>query len=112
MKRLQPVDRIAALLQDIAYRRGIGDLWLAGQAGGREWGMADQAIHVKAWSLPDTIPASSRAWAWPMHVRPGACHLRATFYKPELAKMVDPEQIEGKAKVFVQWEDRLTFSTR
>ncbi|MFH1034149.1 MAG: aldehyde ferredoxin oxidoreductase C-terminal domain-containing protein [Pseudomonadota bacterium] len=35
--------------------------------------------------------------------------MRATFYKPELAGMMDPEQIEGKAAVFVQWEDRLTF---
>jgi aldehyde:ferredoxin oxidoreductase len=37
----------------------------------------------------------------------GACHLRATFYKPELAKMIDPDQIEGKAEMFVEWEDRL-----
>ena len=38
----------------------------------------------------------------------GACHLRATFYKPELAGLVDPEEIEGKAKIFAEWEDRLT----
>jgi aldehyde:ferredoxin oxidoreductase len=38
----------------------------------------------------------------------GACHLRATFYKPELAKIVDPEQIQGKAAIFTEWEDRLT----
>ena len=37
----------------------------------------------------------------------GACHLRATFYKPELSGMIDPEQIEGKAEMFVEWEDRL-----
>jgi aldehyde:ferredoxin oxidoreductase len=39
----------------------------------------------------------------------GACHLRATFYKPELAGMVDPDQIQGKAAIFTEWEDRLTF---
>ncbi|MCD4715172.1 MAG: aldehyde ferredoxin oxidoreductase C-terminal domain-containing protein, partial [Desulfobacterales bacterium] len=37
----------------------------------------------------------------------GACHLRATFYKPELTRMIDPDQIEGKAEVFREWEDRL-----
>ena len=38
----------------------------------------------------------------------GACHLRTTFYKPELAKMIDPDQIEGKAAMLAEWEDRLT----
>jgi aldehyde:ferredoxin oxidoreductase len=38
----------------------------------------------------------------------GACHLRTTFYKPELAKMIDPDQLEGKAEMLAEWEDRLT----
>ena len=38
----------------------------------------------------------------------GACHLRATFYKPELAGMIDPAQIEKKAELFIDFEDRLT----
>lgn len=38
----------------------------------------------------------------------GACHLRATFYKPELSGLIKPEQIEGKAEMFVDFEDRLT----
>jgi aldehyde:ferredoxin oxidoreductase len=38
----------------------------------------------------------------------GACHLRSTFYKPELAGIIAPEQIEGKAALFTEWEDRLT----
>ena len=37
----------------------------------------------------------------------GACHLRATFYKAELAGFSDPQVIEGKAEVFVDWENRL-----
>jgi len=40
----------------------------------------------------------------------GACHLRTTFYKPELSGLVDPDQIEGKAAVLAEWEDRLTIS--
>jgi aldehyde:ferredoxin oxidoreductase len=38
----------------------------------------------------------------------GACHLRATFYKPELTGMIDADQIEDKAEMFAEWEDRLT----
>jgi aldehyde:ferredoxin oxidoreductase len=38
----------------------------------------------------------------------GACHLRATFYKPELSGMISPQQIDDKAKLFVEFEDRLT----
>jgi aldehyde:ferredoxin oxidoreductase len=37
----------------------------------------------------------------------GACHLRATFYKAELAGFSDPKVFEGKAAVYVDWEDRL-----
>ena len=37
----------------------------------------------------------------------GACHLRATFYKPELSGVIEPEQIEGKAQLFLEFEDRL-----
>lgn len=38
----------------------------------------------------------------------GACHLRATFYKPELSGIIPPDQSHGKAELFIQYEDRLT----
>jgi aldehyde:ferredoxin oxidoreductase len=38
----------------------------------------------------------------------GACHLRATIYKAELSGMIPPDQIEGKAKLFIDFEDRHT----
>lgn len=38
----------------------------------------------------------------------GTCHLRATFYKAELSCMIDPNVIEGKAELFVDFEERLT----
>jgi len=38
----------------------------------------------------------------------GACHLRSTFYKAELAGLIDPAQIEGKADLFLDFEDRCT----
>ena len=37
----------------------------------------------------------------------GACHLRTTFYKPELAGLIPPEQIDGKARMLTDYEDRL-----
>jgi len=37
----------------------------------------------------------------------GACHLRTTFYKPELSGIIPPEQIEGKAALLIEYEDRL-----
>ena len=36
----------------------------------------------------------------------GACHLRATFYKAELAGMIPMDQMEGKTKLFLEFEDR------
>jgi len=38
----------------------------------------------------------------------GACHLRATFYKSELSGQIAPDQIKGKAKLFVDYEDKMT----
>ena len=38
----------------------------------------------------------------------GACHLRATMYKPELMGLTDPRAWEDKAPVYCDWEDRLT----
>jgi aldehyde:ferredoxin oxidoreductase len=36
----------------------------------------------------------------------GACHLRGTFYKAELSGQMDKNQIEGKAKLMIDYEDR------
>ncbi len=104
------VDRIAELLSDIAYRRGIGDVLAYGIKHASEvWGMADQAIHVKGLEPAGYDPRVLKGMglAYGTSDR-GACHLRSTFYKPELSKMIDPGQIEGKAEMFVEWEDRLT----
>jgi len=104
------VDRIAGLLKDMAYRKGIGDVLARGiKAAAREWGMEDQAIHVKGLEPAGYDPRVLKGMglAYGASDR-GACHLRATFYKPELAKMIDPDQIEGKAAMFAEWEDRIT----
>jgi aldehyde:ferredoxin oxidoreductase len=102
-------DRIVSLLQEIAYRRGIGDALAKGIVSvAKEWDMEDLAIHVKGLEPAGYDPRVLKGMGLAYGTSPrGACHLRATFYKPELAKMIDPEQIEGKAEMFVEWEDRL-----
>jgi aldehyde:ferredoxin oxidoreductase len=101
---------IATLLKDIAMRNGIGDILAKGIIEtAKAWGMEDQAIHVKGLEPAGYDPRVLKGMglAYGSSAR-GACHLRATFYKPELAGIVDPEKIEGKAVTFCEWEDRLT----
>ena len=104
------VDKIAGLLKEIAYRKGIGDTLAQGiKVVSKAWGMEDQAIHVKGLEPAGYDPRVLKGMglAYGTSDR-GACHLRATFYKPELAKMIDPDEVEGKALMFTEWEDRLT----
>jgi len=104
------VDAIAKLLEDMAYRKGQGDILSRGiKTAAMEWGMEDQAIHVKGLEPAGYDPRVLKGMglAYGSSDR-GACHLRATFYKPELSGIVDPDQINGKAAIFREWEDRLT----
>ena len=104
------VDAIAKLLKDIAQRRGIGDILARGiKYTAKAWDMEDQAIHVKGLEPAGYDPRALKGMglAYGTSAR-GACHLRATFYKPELSGMIDPDRIDGKAKMFTEWEDRLT----
>ena len=104
------VDAIAKLLEDMAYRKGQGDILSRGiKTAAMEWGMEDQAIHVKGLEPAGYDPRVLKGMglAYGSSAR-GACHLRATFYKPELSGIVDPDQINGKAAIFREWEDRLT----
>ncbi|MBW1783813.1 MAG: aldehyde ferredoxin oxidoreductase family protein [Deltaproteobacteria bacterium] len=102
-------DKIAGLLTDMAYRRGIGEVLSRGiKAAASEWDMEDQAIHVKGMEPPGYDPRVLKGMGLAYGSSPrGACHLRATFYKPELTHLIDPDVIEGKAALFTEWEDRL-----
>lgn len=104
------VDAIAELLKKIAFRKGIGALLAQGiKQASEEWGLQDIAVHVKglepAGYDPRVLKGVGLGYATSDR---GACHLRATFYKPELSGMIDPDAIEGKAAMFVDFEDRLT----
>jgi aldehyde:ferredoxin oxidoreductase len=104
------VDAIADLLRDIAYNRGYGAVLAKGiKAAAAAWDMSDQAVHVKGLEPAGYDPRILKGMglAYGTSAR-GACHLRATFYKPELSNMISPDQIEGKAAMFAEWEDRLT----
>ena len=104
------VDGIARLLEKIAFRQGIGEILAQGIVeASRAWGLEDVAIHVKglepAGYEPRVLKGMGLSYATSDR---GACHLRATFYKSELSGRIDPDQIRGKAKVFVEDEDRMT----
>jgi aldehyde:ferredoxin oxidoreductase len=104
------VDAIAGLLQKIAGREGIGEVLSQGiKHAAQEWDLEDIAVHVKGMEPAGYDPRALKGMglAYATSDR-GACHLRATFYKPELAGMIPPEQIEGKAELFLEFEDRLT----
>ena len=104
------VDGIAEILTKIAYRKGVGKILSEGvRHAAAVWGMEEEAIHVKglepAGFDPRVLKGMGLAYATSDR---GACHLRATFYKSELSGQIDPNQIKGKAKLFVDYEDKMT----
>jgi aldehyde:ferredoxin oxidoreductase len=104
------VDGIAALLYQIARREGVGAILAEGvRYAAREWGLEDLAMHVKGLEPAGYEPRvlKSMGLAFAINDR-GACHLRATAYKAELSGIIPPEQIEGKAEVVIDFEDRHT----
>ncbi len=103
------VDKIADLLEKIAAREGIGDILADGiVAAAREWGAEDLAIHVKGMEPSGYDPRVLKGMGLSFATAPrGACHLRTTFYKPEIEGKIPPEQIEGKAEMLTDYEDRM-----
>jgi aldehyde:ferredoxin oxidoreductase len=104
------VDGIAEILTKIAYRKGVGRILSEGvRHAAKVWEMEEKAIHVKglepAGFDPRVLKGMGLAYATSDR---GACHLRATFYKSELSGQIDPDQIKGKAKLFVDYEDKMT----
>ncbi len=102
-------DQTAALLEAIAARRGVGAVLADGiVAAARTFGLEDLAIHVKGLEPAGYDPRKLKGMGLTFGTAPrGACHLRTTFYKPELAGMIPPDQIEGKAAMLIDYENRL-----
>jgi aldehyde:ferredoxin oxidoreductase len=103
-------EAIAGLLNRIARREGIGAVLAEGvRYAAREWGLEDMAIHVKGLEPPGYDPRALKGMGLAYAVGDrGADHLRATVYKAELSGMIAPDQIEGKAEVLIDFEDRHT----
>ncbi len=104
------VDGVAEILTKIAYRKGVGRILSEGvRHAAKVWGMEETAIHVKglepAGFDPRVLKGMGLAYATSDR---GACHLRATFYKSELSGQIDPDQVKGKARLFVDYEDKMT----
>jgi aldehyde:ferredoxin oxidoreductase len=102
-------ERTATLVREIAAREGAGDLLAEGIISvARKWGVEDLAIHVKGLEPAGYDPRKLKGMALTFGTSPrGACHLRTTFYKPELSGLIPPGQIEGKAAMLIDYEDRL-----
>lgn len=103
------VDGIAALLEGIARREGIGAILAEGlRFASREWGLEDIPVHVKGMEPagydPRVLKGMGLAYATADR---GACHLRTTFYKAELSGMVNPDETAGKAELLTEYEDRM-----
>ncbi|MFO7749590.1 MAG: aldehyde ferredoxin oxidoreductase family protein [Desulfobacteraceae bacterium] len=101
---------VADLLYKTARREGLGGLIAEGiKTASAEMDMEERAIHVKGLEPAGYDPRVLKGMGLGYAVSPrGACHLRSTFYKPELSGMIDPDQIEEKAELFMDFEDRCT----
>ena len=103
-------DGIAALLKKIVLRQDVGGLLAEGiRPASEELGLEDMAVHVKGLEPSGYDPRALKGMGLAYAVADrGACHLRTTFYKPELSGLIDPDQIEDKAAMFIDFEDRCT----
>ena len=101
-------DRMARLFALIAANEGVGAIFAEGiRSAASQLGLEDIAIHVKglepAGFDPRVLKGMGLSYATAAR---GACHLRGTFYKAELSGEMDKDQIEGKAALQIDYEDR------
>jgi aldehyde:ferredoxin oxidoreductase len=101
-------DKVAQLLHDISSKKGIGAILAEGiRHAAKAWDMEDIAIHVKGLDPAGYDPRVLKGMGLANVTSDrGACHLRSTFYKAELAGMIPMDQMDGKAKLFLEFEDR------
>jgi len=102
-------DCVGDFLTKMCLREGIGDIWADGVLRvEKEYGLEGVAVHVKGMEPAGYDPRVMKGMGLGFATATrGACHLRATMYKPELIGAIDPQAIEGKAAIYCDWEDRL-----
>jgi len=103
-------EHVADLLFKICLRKGLGDNLAQGiKEASRSLEAEDLAIHVKGLEPGGYDPRVLKGMALGYATSPrGACHLPATFYIFELRGVEDSSTVEGKAKSYIEYEDRLT----
>nr|WP_048817820.1 aldehyde ferredoxin oxidoreductase family protein [Desulforamulus hydrothermalis] len=100
----------ARLLEQTARREGAGAVLADGIIPAAErLGMTEEAVHVKGMEPAGYDPRILKGvgLGYATSAR-GACHLRATFYKPELSGVINPDTVEGKPELYIEYENRLT----
>ena len=103
-------ETVAELVRKMVKREGVGGLLAEGiKSASEELGLEDLAVHVKGMEPAGYDPRVLKGMGLAYAVSDrGACHLRSTFYKPELTGVIPPGQISGKAELFLDFEDRCT----
>lgn len=101
-------DKVAELFHLIAENQGVGKILGQGiKVASEELGLENIAIHVKGLEPggfdPRVLKGMGLSYATSAR---GACHLRGTFYKAELSGQMDKDQIKGKARLQIDYEDR------
>jgi aldehyde:ferredoxin oxidoreductase len=104
------VEAIGRLLDEIATRsRFLGDTL----AEGMDWALAvfdmkELSVTSKGLDPAGYEPRKLKGMALSYAVSPrGACHLRATFYKPELGGLLEGMDDETYVGTYIDWEDRM-----
>ena len=99
-----------ALIEDMVDGKGIGGILAKGICrAGSELGLEDLVVEVKGMEPAGYDPRVFKGMGLSYAVSDrGACHLRTTFYKPELAGMIDPSVTRNKAEMVIDFENRLT----
>lgn len=104
------VEGIDRLLQDIAHRSTPtgNTLALGMDRALDEFGMGEWSITSKHLDPAGYEPRRLKGMALSnaVSVR-GACHLRATFYKPELGGLLEGLDDDAYVAMYVDWEDRM-----
>ncbi len=91
-------EKVKELVEDIAYRRGIGNELAEGvRYLGKKYGVEDWAAHVKGLEIPmhDPRAFSALACAYATHPR-GACHLPHQMYLYEMGKKIKEYGVASK----------------
>jgi aldehyde:ferredoxin oxidoreductase len=103
-------DGIGRLLGEIATRStSTGSILAQGMDDAlAAFGMSEWSVTSKRLDPPGYDPRRLKGMAlsYAVSVR-GACHLRATFYKPELGGLLEGLDDDTFVKIYVDWEDRM-----